>query len=377
MGLMRTHLYEFHRRYGHLIEFAGFEMPVWYEGIIREHLAVRNAVGIFDVTHMGRCMVDGKDAAIFLNHILTRDVVSTSVGQGRYSVICNERGGIVDDLVVFRLEEERFLMIYNASNRQKDYAWISDHAKSFHIQIREVSDEVVMFAVQGPKAVDTLQSIPDADLAGLRFYWGSWMTLGDFKVFVTRTGYTGEDGFEVFLWNTPLTESERAERLWQNILEVGREYGVKPCGLGARDTLRLEAGMCLYGNDINEETTPLDAGLDFVVQLEKEDFIGKEALLKQKAEKVKRVRVGIRALDRRIPRPGSKIFFEGKEIGQLTSGTFSPLLEYGIGMGYVPPEHAQPGTHVDVLVRKTPIHAEIVKMPFYDTVKYGRKRQSE
>jgi len=375
MSLRRTHLYEFHRTHGHLIKFAEFEMPVWYEGIIPEHLAVRNAVGIFDVTHMGRCVVEGEDSAKFLNHILTRDAVSMSVGQGRYSVMCNERGGIVDDLVVFRLEGKRFLMIYNASNRKKDYTWINDHRRNFHVQIGDVSDEVAMFAVQGPKAVNTLESITDADLASLRFYWGGWMTLGDSRVFVTMTGYTGEDGFEIFLWDAPLTESERAEKLWHTIIETGREYGIKPCGLGARDTLRLEAGMCLYGNDINEETTPLEATLDFVVQFEKEDFIGREALLKQKAEGVKRVRVGIRALGRGIPRPGSQIIFDGNEIGRLTSGTFSPLLKYGIGMGYVPPEHAQAGSHVDILARKTPIHAEIVEMPFYDATKYGRRRQ--
>jgi len=375
MGLMRTHLYEFHRTRGRLTEFAGFEMPVWYEGIVPEHLAVRNAVGIFDVTHMGRCVVNGKDAAVFMNYILTRDVSSASVGQGRYSVMCNEEGGIIDDLVVFRLQEASFLMVYNASNREKDYAWMNDHAQRFDVQIRDVSDEVVMLAVQGPKAIDALQPIVDADLTSLRYYWGSWMNLGDFQVLVTRTGYTGEDGFEIFLWDTPLTRYEMAEKLWQAILNAGQEYGIKTCGLGARDTLRLEAGMCLYGNDIDEETTPLEAGLDFVVQFEKEDFIGKEALVRQKSEGVKRLRVGIRASDRGIPRPECKIFFEGKEVGQLTSGTFSPLLKGGIGMGYITSEHARVGTHVDILVRKTPIRAEIVEMPFYDTLRYGRKRQ--
>lgn len=375
MRLMRTHLYEVHHRHGHLAEFAGFEMPLWYEGITPEHLAVRNALGIFDVTHMGRCVVGGEDAASFLDYVLTRDAASLSAGQGRYSVMCNERGGIVDDLVVFRLEEEQFLMICNASNRKKDYAWMIDHTKGFHVQTSDVSGEVVMFAVQGPKAIDALQSISDASLASLRFYWGMWTILGDSRCFVTRTGYTGEDGFEIFLWNTPLAESSKAERVWQSILEAGQEYGIKPCGLGARDTLRLEAGMCLYDNDINEQTTPLEAGLDFVVQFEKEDFIGKEALLKQKAEGVKRVRVGIRVLERGIPRPGTRIVSEQKEIGQITSGTFSPLLRYGIGMGYVPSAYAQAGTHVEILPRKTSIRAEVVAMPFYDATKYGRRRQ--
>ncbi|MEM2110745.1 MAG: glycine cleavage system aminomethyltransferase GcvT [Candidatus Bathyarchaeia archaeon] len=374
--LGRTHLYEFHLKNGHLIEFAGFEMPAWYEGIIPEHLAVRNAVGIFDITHMGRCLVRGKDANIFLNNIFTRDVASLSIGQGRYSVMCNEKGGIIDDLVVFRLEEEQFLIVYNASNRQKDFTWINGHAKNFQVETRDVSDEVVMLAVQGPKAIDTLQTISDVDLAALKYYWGRWAILRDFKVFLTRTGYTGEDGFEIFLWGVPLTEPEKAEKLWEAILKTGEKYGIKPCGLGARDTLRLEAGMCLYGNDINENVTPLEAGLDFAVQFEKGDFIGKEALLKQKAEGVKRVRVGVRALDRGVLRPRNNIFSEDKEIGYLTSGTFSPLLKCGIGMGYVTPEHSQVGTRVVIKAQKSMISAEIVRMPFYDETKYGRRRRS-
>ena len=376
MGLTRTHLYQFHQRHGHLIDFAGFEMPIWYEGIIPEHLAVRNGVGIFDVTHMGRCIVDGKDAATFLNYVLTRDISSSSINQGKYTLMCNSNGGIIDDGVVFRLYEERYLIVYNASNRKKDYAFIANHAQKFDVNVKDVSDEVVMLSIQGPKAIDTLQSISDAELSDLRYYWGDWMNIGDFKVFITRTGYTGEDGFEILLWDTPLNESEKTERLWQTILNAGQEYDIKPCGLGARDTLRLEAGMCLYGNDINEKTTPLEAKLDWVVQFEKEDFIGKEALVKQKANGVKCVLMGVRALDRGIPRPGNKILLGEKEIGQLTSGTFSPLLKHGIGMGYVPVEHAKNGNQVDILVRKTKIHAELTERAFYDVTKYGRKRHT-
>jgi len=375
MELMRTHLYEFHRKYGKVTEFAGFEMPLWYEAIIPEHLAVRNAVGIFDTTHMGRCIVSGKEAAKTLDQVLTRDVPSMDIGQGRYSIMCNESGGAIDDLTVFRLKENQFLLVYNASNRKKDYEWMVEHTRGFDSRTTDVSDNVVMFAIQGPKAFNTLQSITDSDLASLRYYWGSWITLGGFRVFVTRTGYTGEDGFEIFLWDTPLTESREAERLWQTVLKAGQEYGIKPCGLGARDTLRLEAGMCLYGNDLTEETTPLEAGLDFAVQLEKERFIGKEALAKQKAEGVKRARIGIRTLARGVPRSGGQIIFEGKRIGHVTSGTFSPLLKCGIGMGYVPRDRAQVGAHVEILVREAPIQAEIVGMPFYDVTKFGRRRQ--
>ncbi len=375
MSLMKTHLYEFHKKHGKLTEFAGFEMPLWYEGIIPEHLSVRNAVGLFDVSHMGRCLVKGKDAVTLLNHVLTRDTGSAALGQGRYALMCNEEGGIIDDLVAFRLENEKFLLVYNASNRKKDYNWIKNHAEGFQVEIRDISDEVSMFALQGPKAIDTLQPIVDAELSGLRYYWGSWMSISSFKVFVTRTGYTGEDGFEIFLWDTSIDKPERAENLWQALLQAGSEHGIKPCGLGARDTLRLEAGMCLYGNDIDEETTPLEAGLNFAIQFEKEGFIGKNALLKQKAEGVKRLRVGVRVLDRGIARSGNKILSEGKEVGQLTSGAYSPLLKYGIGMGYAPPEYAKIGTRVGIMVRKNSILAEIAAMPFFDTAKYGRRRQ--
>jgi aminomethyltransferase len=375
MLLKRTPLHGFHKKNGRITEFAGFEMPLLYEGIVPEHLAVRNTVGLFDVTHMGRCMVKGSEATDFLNYILTRDAATTSVGQGKYTAMCNIKGGIIDDLVVFHIENEKFLMVYNASNRSKDYEWINGHIEGFQVEVRDVSDEVLMLAVQGPKATETLQSLVDFDLANLRYYWGEWMALDGFKVYVTRTGYTGEDGFEIYLWETPLAESERAKRLWQLILDAGEEYSIKPCGLGARDTLRLEAGMCLYGNDIDEQTTPLEARLDFIVQFEKEGFIGREALLKQKAAGLKRVLVGARALDRGVPRAGNKIALDGEEIGKITSGTFSPLLRYGICLGYVPPEYSEVGTRVQIICRERPVAYEIVKPPFYDTEKYGRRRK--
>ncbi len=375
MGLRRTHLYDFHRQHGRIVEFAGFEHPVWYEGILPEHLAVRNAVGVFDVTHMGRCTVKGRDAADFLDYLLTRDISPTKITQGRYSVMCNEHGGIIDDLTTFRLAEDYFFLVYNAGNREKDYAWISSHAKDFNVEVMDVSDEVVMLAVQGPKASTTLQSICKADLSRIRYYWCQWTTLTEFEVLLTRTGYTGEDGFEIYLWDTPLDKPELAEKFWLTILEAGRAYDIKPCGLGARDTLRLEAGMCLYGNDIDEDTSPLEAKLGFTVRFDKDDFIGKDALLQQKAEGLKRVRIGLRLLERGIPRHGNKIFIDGERKGQLTSGTFSPLLKYGIGMGYIQPEYEAEGTHVNVKIRKKLVSAEIVKMPFYDTTKYGRKRK--
>ena len=376
MESKRTHLYNFHRQQGHLITFAGFEHALWYEGVIPEHLAVRNAVGLFDITHMGRCIVRGVNAAAFLDYLLTRDISSMKIEQGHYTVMCNNRGGIIDDLVVFRLEEDTFFMVYNASNRKKDYKWIRSHAEDSKVQIRDISDEVVMFAVQGPEALATLQTLSGVELSAIRRYWGRWVNLNDLKVLLTRTGYTGEDGFEVYLWNTPLKKPEKAEKLWRTILKAGEEYGIQPCGLGARDTLRLEAGMCLYGNDINEDTTPVEAKLTFTLRFEKDDFIGKDALLKQRVEGLKRVRVGFRMLKRGIPRHGYEIFLDGEKIGHVTSGTFSPLLQYGIGMGYVSPEHAAIGTYVDIKIRRSFLSAEIVKMPFYDTTRHGWQRKT-
>jgi aminomethyltransferase len=375
MELRKTHLYNFHKSNGHLIDFVGFEMPIWYEGIIPEHLAVRNNVGLFDVTHMGRCIIEGAEATDLLNYVLTRDITS-SICQGKYSVMCNESGGIIDDLVTFRLEDEKYFVVYNASNRKKDFESIKKNAQNFDVNVKDVSDEIVMVSLQGPKSVNVLQKISDIDLSSIRYYWGSWGNVKEYEVFITRTGYTGEDGFEIFLWDTPLTDVKKAEEFWQIILESGKEYEIKPVGLGARDTLRLEAGMSLYGNDIDEDTSPLESRLSWVVQFEKEDFVGKKALLEKKSSEIKRKLIGFRLLEKGVPRPGNSILFEGKEIGRLTSGTFSPLLRYGIGLGRVFSKYAEPGTPVEILVRNKPIKGEVTDPPFYDTSKYGRKRQN-
>lgn len=375
MELKRTHLSKFHMQHGHPMTFAGFEHVLMYEGIIPEHLAVRNAVGLFDVTHMERYIVRGVNAPAFLDYLLTRDISPMKINQGRYTVMCNNHGGIIGDIVVFRLEENSFFLVCNASNNKKDYRWIHSHANDFKVHISDISDEVAMFAIQGPKTLDTLQPLSNVELSDTRRFWGRWVNLNDLEVFLTRTGYTGEDGFEVFLWDTPLKKPQKAKKLWQTILKAGKEYGIKPCGLGARDTLRLEAGMCLYGNDIDEETTPIEAKLTFTLRFAKDNFIGKAALLKQKVEALKKVRVGFRMLKRGIPRPGYEIFLDGEKIGQVTSGTFSPLLHYGIGMGYISPDHAVIGTQVDIKIRKSFLSAKIVEMPFYDTTRYGGQRK--
>ena len=372
----RTHLYQFHRENAEITVFAGFEMPLWFKGIIPEHLAVRNSVGIFDITHMGRAIITGPDAEQFLNYVTTNNAQALAPLNAHYSLMCNEKGGIKDDFVLSRLERDKFLMVYNAANREKDYQWLKKNAEKFDVNIQDVSDNIAMFAVQGPKAQETLQKISTGDLSQIKRFKCGWTELSGTKVFISRTGYTGEDGFEIFVWDTPLSNPDKAVKVWNTILEAGKEFGIQPCGLGARDTLRLEAGLCLYGNDIDEETTPLEARLSFVVKFDKGEFIGKQALLKQREEGIKKRRVGIVMIDRGIPRAKFEIYREEQKIGYVTSGTFSPLLRKGIAMGYVQKEHAKEETEITIKIRRKNAKAKIVKFPLYDAEKYGYRRKT-
>lgn len=374
--VQKTHLHGFHSLKGRMVSFAGFEMPMWYKGIIPEHMAVRNAVGIFDVTHMGRALINGPEAEAFLDYVTTNNVAALPPLSAHYSTMCNELGGIKDDFIVSRLETEKFLLVPNAVNRVKDYEWLVKQSRAFDVNIEDVSDNIAMFAVQGPKAEQTLQEICDEDLTKIQRFKGGWAKLAGVDVYVSRTGYTGEDGFELFTWNTPLSNPENAIKVWNAVLEAGQGVGIEPCGLGARDTLRLEAGMCLYGNDIDENTTPLEAGLGFVVKFNKGDFIGKEALLKQKTEGLKRKRVGVRMLERGIPRPHNEVWRKGEKIGHVTSGTFSPILKRGIAMAYLSTEYAVESTAVDVRIRDKFVRGEVVTFPFYDVTRYGFRRET-
>jgi aminomethyltransferase len=372
----KTQLYELHMQTAKLTEFAGFEMPLYLKGIIPEHLAVRNSVGVFDISHMGRVMVTGIDSERFLNYVITNDVAKLGPNNAQYSVMCNENGGIIDDFVVYRLETEKFLAVFNASNREKDYNWLVRNAKIFNAKIEDISDNVAMLAVQGPSAAKTLQKISAEDLTHIERFKCADAHLAGVEAFLARTGYTGEDGFEVFIWNASLAKPDEATRLWNSVLEAGRPYGIEPCGLGARDTLRLEAGLCLYGNDIDESTTPFEAGLSFVVKLQKDDFIGKAALQRQKDQGISRKRVGVIMMDQGIPRPNFEILNdENERIGHLTSGTFSPLLKCGVGMGYVELSEAQEGNTVSVKIRGKQTKARIASFPLYDAGKYGYKRK--
>jgi len=348
-----------------MITFAEFEMPLWYKGIIPEHMAVRNSVGIFDITHMGRTLVTGPDAESFLNYVTTNDVAALTPLSAHYSTICNEQGGIKDDFVLSKLETEKFLMVYNAANRKKNYNWLISQSQNFKAKIEDISDSVAMFAVQGPKAEEVLQKLSSEDLSTIERFKCGWTKLAGADTFASRTGYTGEDGFEIFVWGTHLSKPEKAAKVWNAILDAGQKDKIEPCGLGARDTLRLEAGMCLYGNDIDANTTPLEAGLGFVVKLQKANFIGKEALQKQKDEGIKKKRVGIRMTEKGIPRPHLEIRKDTKKIGSVTSGTMSPSLKCGIAIAYVATEYAIEGDTVTVKIRDKQAKGEIVKLPFY------------
>ncbi|HKJ68029.1 MAG TPA: glycine cleavage system aminomethyltransferase GcvT [bacterium] len=354
----KTALYSVHEQLGaKIVEFGGYLMPVQYESIVDEHKQVRTSVGMFDVSHMGEFLVSGSGAEAFLNHLTVNDVVKLTPGQAQYTVICYPDGGIVDDLLIYKYETH-FMMVVNAANIAKDWEWIAER-KQGDVTLENRSDGITLLAIQGPDSRDVLQKIVPSDLAQLKFYRFFEGEIVGIPATISRTGYTGELGYEVYI------DAERSEHLWENIIDAGRECDLKPVGLGARDTLRLEAGLCLYGNDLDESTNPIEAGLGWITNLHKDDFIGLEALRKVQEEGPERKLVGFEIMGRGIPRHGYPITFSGNEIGIVTSGTQSPMLEKGIGMGYVPPEYVNPGTTFNIKVRNREIPAKVVEMPFY------------
>lgn len=373
---LRTQLYKYHADHGKLIDFAGFHMPIWYKGIVPETLAVRNQVGIFDVSHMGRAVAQGSKSETFLNFVTTNDVASLKPGQAHYSLLCNENGGIKDDVVLLRLEQTRFVIVFNAGNRKKDVDWLTTQALRSGVDFRDISNETALISLQGPKARPTLQKLSKTDLSTLQRFGCTETELDGIKCVVSRTGYTGEDGYEILVWDSPIAKPERAENGWNSLLASGKEFGIEPCGLGSRDVLRLEAGMCLYGNDIDENVSPYEARLGFTVKLTKPDFIGKKALETQKAQGTKLLRIGLKATTQGIPRPGCEIVKDTRTIGKLTSGTLSPTLNCGIGMGYVPREYANDGEKLGIMVRGKRLDSVVVKFPFYETDKYGWQRKA-
>ena len=361
----RTQVFDYHKKHGNIVDYAGYELPVWFEGIIPECKAVRTHAGLFDVSHMGRITVEGKTSESYLNGLTTNDVSTLSVGQGYYSLLCNPSGGIIDDLTIFRTGARKDLVVYNAANREKNWAWLEKH-RDPEVELKDVSDQSAMFAVQGPRAGQLLRSISGTRLEEIDKYSGRDVRVGDLSCFVTRSGYTGEDGFEIYIWNTSSQHPEHALRIWDRLLSAGKYEGLKPSGLGARDVLRLEAGMCLYGNDIDEHTSPVEAELNFAVRLDKKgDFVGRTPIQVQKEQGPARVRVGFKIREKGIPRQGQEIVLEDQSIGRVTSGTFSPTLGISIGMGYVPPNISKVGTDFGIKIRERTVSAEVVKLPFY------------
>jgi len=358
-ALKKTALYHKHIQLGaKMVPFAGYEMPVSYSGVNDEHLTVRNAVGIFDVSHMGEFVIKGNKALDLIQLVTTNDASKLVDKRVQYSCMTNNDGGIVDDLLVYRWSETEYYLVVNASNIEKDWNWIKQH-NIFGAEMQNISDEMSLFAVQGPKAIHTLQKLTNIPLDKIPYYHFDKGTMaGISDVIISNTGYTGAGGFEIYVWN------KDAEKMWDAIIEAGKEFGIKPCGLGARDTLRLEMGFCLYGNDINDTTTPIEAGLSWITKFTK-NFIAKDILLQQKEKGVSKKLVGFEMIERGIPRQHYPIVdANGNTIGEVTSGTQSPSLNKAIGMGYVKTEFSKPDTEIFILIREKPIKAKVVTLPF-------------
>jgi aminomethyltransferase len=342
-----------------MVPFAGYNMPVSYSGLNDEHLCVRSSVGVFDVSHMGEFILKGDKALDLIQLVTSNDATQLYDGRVQYSCLPNASGGIVDDLLVYRIDEKTYMLVVNASNITKDWNWISSH-NTFGVEMKDISDRTSLLAVQGPKAQAALQKLTDADLSAIPYYHFVKGKFAGFEnVVISNTGYTGAGGFEIYF------DNEQAEGIWKAVFEAGEEFGIKPVGLGARDTLRLEMGFCLYGNDIDDTTSPIEAGLGWITKFNK-DFINKEALLAQKENGVQRKLVGFEMIDRGIPRHDYEIAdAEGNIIGKVTSGTQSPSLQKGIGMGYVKTAFAKAETEIFIKVRDKALKAKVVKVPFF------------
>lgn len=342
-----------------MVPFAGYNMPVQYEGVNAEHETVRNGVGVFDVSHMGEFVISGPNALALIQKTCTNDAAKLFDGKAQYSCMPNDDGGIVDDLIIYRLEEEKYVLVVNASNIQKDWDWL--HSKNdVGAEMMDVSERFSLLAIQGAKAAEAMQSLTSVDLENMKYYT---VQVADFAgvehVMISATGYTGSGGFEIYVNN------DDVEKVWKKVFEAGSEYGIKPIGLAARDTLRLEMGFCLYGNDINDTTSPIEAGLGWITKFTKE-FTNSEELKKQKERGTERKLIAFELNDRGIPRQGYDIVDgQGKKLGEVTSGTMSPSLKKGIGLGYVPRVFAEIGSIINIQIRKNAIPATVVKLPFY------------
>jgi len=358
--MKNTALTQVHEALGaKMVPFAGFNMPVQYEGVIAEHETVRNAVGVFDVSHMGEFLLSGADALDLIQRVTTNDASTLTIGRAQYSCLPNGKGGIVDDLIVYRIKEEEYLLVVNASNIEKDWNWISSH-NTKNVSMRNLSDDYSLLAIQGPKAVEAMQSLTSVDLSAIKYYH---FEVGPFAgiehVIISATGYTGSGGFEIYCKNSEV------KQVWEKVFEAGAAFGIKPIGLAARDTLRLEMGFCLYGNDIDDTTSPLEAGLGWITKFTK-DFVDSDKLKAEKEAGVSKKLVGFEMTDRGIPRHDYRILdANGNVIGKVTSGTQGPSVKKAIGMGYVNTEFATPESEIFIEIRDKGVLAKVVKMPFY------------
>ena len=371
-AVRKTALNAVHRQMGaKMVDFNGWDMPVEYPasiggGIINEHLAVRTGVGIFDVSHMGDIRLAGPQALAAVQHISMNDASRLAVGQAQYSALLYPQGTFVDDVIVHRLDENEYLLVINAGTREKDFNWVRDNTRQFDCAPENLSDDFTQIAIQGPKGVDVLQKLTDADLSAVKVYWvtrGSVCGLGN--ILIARTGYTAEDGFEIYV----SAEEATSARVWNEILAAGKEFGIVPCGLGARNTLRLEGKLPLYGHEISDTVNVWEAGLARFCKMEKAEFVGRDALQKAKAEGVARTLVGLEMVDRGIARDGYKVVDGGREIGYVTSGSPAPFLKKNIALAYLPPEFATIGTAVQVEIRGQGVGAQVVPTPFYKRAK--------
>ncbi|NJX15464.1 glycine cleavage system aminomethyltransferase GcvT [Tamlana crocina] len=342
-----------------MVPFAGFNMPVQYEGVNAEHETVRNAVGVFDVSHMGEFLIEGEHALELIQKVSSNDASKLTIGKAQYSCMPNENSGIVDDLIIYRIKEHTYLLVVNASNIEKDWNWI-ESKNDVGAKMRNLSDDYSLLAIQGPKAVEAMQSLTSEDLSAIKFYN---FVVGDFAgiehVIISATGYTGSGGFEIYCKNSEV------KQIWDKVFETGKDFGIKPIGLAARDTLRLEMGYCLYGNDIDDTTSPIEAGLGWITKFTK-DFTNSEALKAEKERGPERKLIAFELNERGIPRQGYDILDDnGKTIGSVTSGTMSPSLGKGIGLGYVPTGYSKVGSTINIQIRKKVVPATVVKLPFY------------
>ncbi|MHA1577561.1 MAG: glycine cleavage system aminomethyltransferase GcvT [Candidatus Thorarchaeota archaeon] len=377
--LLKTQLYDWHVEHGDVVSFAGWLMPIRYSSIIEEHLATRNSVGVYDTSHMFRFFIEGPQALEFLQTVSTNNVAKLKLNGGQYSTCLNEQGGTLDDLMLYRIGELQYIWVTNAGNGPKIFKHLLKHAEKFDVKVEDKSKDIAMIAVQGPLALSVLSKMADQDVEEFGRFTCNPLKLAGYDCYLCRTGYTGEDGAEILVLDTPFSDEgkKRAIAFWEELLNQGAEYDIKPCGLGARDSTRLEAGFVLYGHELNEETSPIEARISYAVKFKVEPhYIGYDVARSHKKEKtIRKTRIGLTMIDRGIPREGYSVSYDGVIIGKVTSGGMSPILKKGMGLAYVKPGIVQVGDTIEIDIKGRVRGAEVSKWPFYNPDEYGSTRK--